>query len=110
MPARWNDLFDRNLLDAIREFSRWQDATLIVEEDGVLLVSGGTEFPIGFSNCAARTDPHTDPAKVIELAEEFSSRRAAASRSGCASMSMLTSKRISSSAACDLAAKRHGCS
>jgi ribosomal protein S18 acetylase RimI-like enzyme len=71
MPARWNDLFDRNLMDAIREFGRWQDRTLIMEEDGVLLVSGGTEFPIGFSNCVARTDPDTDPALVIERAEEF---------------------------------------
>ncbi len=71
MPARWNDMFDRNLLDAIREFGRWQDGTLIMEEDGVLLVSGGTDFPIGFSNCAARTDPDTDPALLIERAEEF---------------------------------------
>lgn len=71
MPARWNDMFDRNLLDAIREFGRWQDDTLIMEEDGVLLVSGGTSFPIGFSNCAVRTDPDTDPALVIERAEEF---------------------------------------
>lgn len=71
MPARWNDIFDRNLMDAIREFGRWQDGTLIMEEDGVLLVSGGTEFPIGFSNCVARTDPDTDPALVIERAEEF---------------------------------------
>lgn len=71
MPARWNDLFDRNLLDAMREFARWQDGTLILEEDGVLLVSGGTDFPVGFSNCAARTDPDTDPATLIERAEEF---------------------------------------
>lgn len=71
MPARWNDVFDRNLTDAIREFGRWQDGTMIMEEDGVLLVSGGTEFPIGFSNCVARTDPDTDPALVIERAEEF---------------------------------------
>lgn len=71
MPARWNELFDRNLLDAIREFGRWQDGTLIMEEDGVLLVAGGTDFPIGFSNCVARTDPDTDPALVIERAEEF---------------------------------------
>jgi len=71
MPARWNDMFDRNLLDAIREFGRWQDDTLIMQEDGVLLVSGGTSFPIGFSNCAVRTDPDTDPALVIERAEEF---------------------------------------
>jgi GNAT superfamily N-acetyltransferase len=71
MPARWNDLFDRNLMDAIREFGRWQDGTLMMEEDGVLLVSGGTEFPIGFSNCVARTDPDTDPALMIARAEEF---------------------------------------
>jgi GNAT superfamily N-acetyltransferase len=58
-------------MDAIREFCRWQDRTLIMEEDGVLLVSGGTEFPIGFSNCVARTDPDTEPALVIERAEEF---------------------------------------
>lgn len=71
MPARWNDIFDRNLLDAIREFARWQDGALILEEDGVLLVAGGTEFPVGFSNCAARTDPGTDPVLAIERAEEF---------------------------------------
>jgi GNAT superfamily N-acetyltransferase len=70
MPVRWNELFDRNLLDAMREFARWQDGTLVLEEDGVLLVSGGTTNPIGFSNCAARTDPETDPAVFIERAEE----------------------------------------
>jgi hypothetical protein len=71
MPARWNALFDRNLLDGIREFGRWQDGRLIMEEDVVLLVAGGTDFPIGFSNCVARTDPATDPPLVIHRAEEF---------------------------------------
>jgi len=71
MPSRWNALFDRNLLDAIREFARWQDGTMILEEDGILLVSGGTDFPVGFANCVARTDVETSPEVVIERAEEF---------------------------------------
>jgi GNAT superfamily N-acetyltransferase len=71
MPSRWNALFDRNLLDAIREFARWQDGTMILEEDGVLMVSGGTDFPVGFSNCIARTDSETSPELVLERAEEF---------------------------------------
>jgi GNAT superfamily N-acetyltransferase len=71
MPTRWNALFDRNLLDAIREFARWQDGTMILEEDGILLVSGGTDFPVGFSNCVARTDVETAPELVLERAEEF---------------------------------------
>lgn len=71
MPDRWNHLFDRNLLDAIREFARWQDGTMILEEDGILLVSGGTDFPVGFANCVARTDPDTAAGTVIERAEEF---------------------------------------
>lgn len=70
MPVRWNELFDRNLLDAMREFARWQEESLILEEDGVLIVSGGTDTPVGFSNCAARTDPDTDAALFIERAEE----------------------------------------
>jgi GNAT superfamily N-acetyltransferase len=71
MPARWNPLFDRNLLDAIREFARWPDGTLILEEDGILLVLGGTEFPVGFTNCVARTDASIPPELVLERAAEF---------------------------------------
>lgn len=71
MPARWNPLFDRNLLDAIREFARWPDGTLILEEDGILFVLGSTEFPVGFTNCVARTDPATSPVLVLERAAEF---------------------------------------
>lgn len=71
MPTRWNALFNRNLMDAIREFARWQDGTMILEEDGILLVAGGTDFPVGFSNCVARTDPETPPELVLERAEDF---------------------------------------
>lgn len=44
---------------------------MILEEDGILLVSGGTDFPVGFSNCVSRTDPETPPDVVIARAEEF---------------------------------------
>ncbi len=71
MPACWNPLFDRNLLDAIRKFARWPDGTLILEEDGVLFVLGGTDFPVGFTNCVARTEASSSPALVLERAAEF---------------------------------------
>jgi ribosomal protein S18 acetylase RimI-like enzyme len=64
-------LLDLNLLESIREFARWQEGALCLEEDGILLVSGGSESPLGYANCVARVDPETPAELVLDRARDF---------------------------------------
>lgn len=64
-------LVDLNVFESIREFARWQDGALCAEEDGILLVSGGSDSPLGYTNCAARVDPRTPARVVLERARDF---------------------------------------
>jgi len=64
-------LIDLNVVESIREFARWQGASLCVEDDGVLLVAGPSDSPLGYTNCAARVDPETPAAHVLERAQGF---------------------------------------
>lgn len=69
------ELADVNLIEAVRHFARWQDGGMLVEEDGVLLVSGATSSPVGFSNCTLRVDPSVPAATLLERADEFFSEQ-----------------------------------
>lgn len=62
---------DANLLESIREFGRWQEAGSVVEEGGLLLVAGTTNFPAGFANCAARVDPELPASEVLDRSARF---------------------------------------
>ncbi len=64
-------LLDLNVFESIREFARWQHGALCTEEDGILLVSGGSDSPLGYTNCAARVDPNTPADLVLERALGF---------------------------------------
>jgi hypothetical protein len=64
-------LLDLNLFESIREFARWQGGALCIEEDGILLVSGRSDSPLGYANCAARVDPATSAELVLERARAF---------------------------------------
>jgi len=71
MDAALLALLDRNLLDASREFARWQAGAVLTESDGVLTIAGTTEFPVGYANSVLRTDRTTSPADVLERARAF---------------------------------------
>jgi hypothetical protein len=71
MDAALAALLDRNLLDASREFARWQVGAVLTECDGVLTIAGTTDFPVGYANGALRTDRTTSPADVLERARAF---------------------------------------
>jgi hypothetical protein len=70
-PHAGTPFFDRELLDAIRELARWPDGTPIPEKDGIPLLLGGSETPVGFTNCVARTDVAALPELVLERVAEF---------------------------------------
>ncbi|MCG6118296.1 MAG: GNAT family N-acetyltransferase [Aquimonas sp.] len=64
-------LFNRNIVEAVLEGVRWQRGALVVEEDGLLLVAGAEDFPIGYGNCALRMDPALPAEDCIGRAEDF---------------------------------------
>ncbi len=64
-------LLDLNLFESIREFARWQQGALCLEEDGILLVSGASDSPLGYSNCAIRVDPRTPASLLLERVRGF---------------------------------------
>lgn len=71
MDAALTTLLDENLLDATREFARWQPGAVCAEGDGLLMVAGTTAFPVGYANCVLRTDRSVAPAEVLERAAAF---------------------------------------
>lgn len=71
MDAALTALLDRNLLDASREFARWQVGAVLTECDGVLTIAGATDFPVGYANSVLRADRSTSPADVLERARAF---------------------------------------
>lgn len=68
-PGLWA-LVDLNLVEATREFGRCQSGGSVIEEDGLLIVAGSTEFPAGPSNCALRTDPEVPADDIVRRALE----------------------------------------
>ncbi len=59
-----------NLLEFSREDTRWQRPHTIVEEDGVLLFAGASDFP-AYNNGVQRSDDTTPADVVIAKALEF---------------------------------------
>lgn len=64
-------LLELNVLESVREFARWQCGSLCVEEDGILMVAGTSDSPLGYANCALRVDPAVDPKLLLERANQF---------------------------------------
>ncbi len=64
-------LLELNVFESVREFARWQSGSLCVEEDGILLVAGSSDSPLGYANCALRVDPGVDAKLVLERASQF---------------------------------------
>ncbi len=75
MAKNLHDLADDNILESIREQARWQSPCELVEEDGILLVAGATNFPGAYRNCVARVDPEVPALEVITKAKDFFGRR-----------------------------------
>jgi len=71
MDAALAALLDANLVEAAREFARWQVGGTIVERDGLLAIGGTTSFPVGYANVAMRADPSLPAADVIARCREF---------------------------------------
>lgn len=71
MTQNMHDLADANLIESIREHARWQSPCELVEEDGILLVAGVTDFPGAYKNCVARVDPDVPAREVVERAKDF---------------------------------------
>ncbi|MEA3192263.1 MAG: hypothetical protein QOD26_596 [Betaproteobacteria bacterium] len=69
------DLADANLLQALREHSRWQAPCECREEDGVLLMAGPNALPVAFRNFVARVDRKVPAGAVLERARRFFSGR-----------------------------------
>lgn len=63
-----------NLLEFTREDARWQQPHTIVEDDGVLLFAGATDFP-AYSNGVHRVDDSVPGAVVVAKALEFFAAR-----------------------------------
>ena len=66
-----HDLADANLIESIREHACWQSPCELVEEGGVLMVAGATNFPGAYKNCVARVDPGVAAREVVARAQEF---------------------------------------
>jgi hypothetical protein len=62
---------DANLVESLREGSRWQRGARLVEADGLLLARGSTSFPVGTSNGVMRLDRNVSASEVIARAREF---------------------------------------
>jgi len=59
-----------NLLEFTREDVRWQRPHTLLEEDGVLLFAGASDFP-AYNNGVHRADDSTPGDVVITKAREF---------------------------------------
>jgi ribosomal protein S18 acetylase RimI-like enzyme len=65
------ELCDVNLVESVREHARWQDPCEWVEEGGVLLVAGATDFPGAYWNGATRVDSSIGPEAVMNASRQF---------------------------------------
>ena len=59
-----------NLLEFSRTNARWARNHAVVDEGGVLLFAGDTDWP-AYNNGALRTDDDTDPADLLDRARAF---------------------------------------
>ena len=66
-------LADLNLAEATREMARWDAGSEIHESGDLLMVRGGHDFPVGFSNAAMAlgTRPPREPKALIEALQPF---------------------------------------
>jgi ribosomal protein S18 acetylase RimI-like enzyme len=64
-------LADENLIESIREHSRWQEGTECIEESGALLLAAAGRFPGPYLNCMIRTDPNVSAQHVLDHARDF---------------------------------------
>jgi hypothetical protein len=65
------DLADANLLQSIREYAAWQFPHELLEQDGLLMLAGASDFPGAVRNCVARVDPAVTPAELLDRANDF---------------------------------------
>ncbi|MEO1404027.1 MAG: hypothetical protein AAFV72_22635 [Cyanobacteria bacterium J06635_1] len=63
-------LMDANLVEAYREFGRWQRSSQLVEKNGVLLMAGTTSFPL-LMNYVVRFDSQVPALAILDEAERF---------------------------------------
>ena len=77
-----------NLLEFTREDVRWQRPHTIVEEDGVLLFAGASDFP-AYNNGVHRADDTTPGEVVIAKALAFFGARGAGSPCGSATQAKM---------------------
>jgi hypothetical protein len=66
-----NDLADDNIVAAIREHARWQSPCELVEQGGIVMMAGQTNFPGAYKNCVARVNPEVPAAEVLARARFF---------------------------------------
>lgn len=71
MTQNAENLADRNILEGIREHARWQSPCKFVEEHGVMMMAGQTNFPGAYKNCVARVDPKIPAKDVLAYASGF---------------------------------------
>jgi hypothetical protein len=64
------DAGNLNLLEFTREDVRWQRPYTLLEEDGVMMFAGASDFP-AYNNGVHRVDDSTSGAEVVERATEF---------------------------------------
>jgi len=69
-PEAWA-LARTNLIEALRDFVRWQRGGQALDQDGVLLATGARPFPVGFFNSVARWDRSVSAREVLERAEAW---------------------------------------
>ncbi len=68
------DAGNLNLIEFTREDVRWQTPSTILEEDGVMLFAGASDFP-AYNNGVHRTDDSVPGTVVVEKAQAFFAER-----------------------------------
>lgn len=64
-------LADENLIESIREHSRWQDGSECIEEHVALFLAAAGRFPGPYLNCMIRTDPRVSAQDILDHARDF---------------------------------------
>lgn len=71
MTPEAQSLARANLVEALREFARWQGGGQALDHDGLLLATGARPFPVGFFNCVARWDRAVPASEALERADAW---------------------------------------
>jgi hypothetical protein len=69
-----SDVGNLNLIEFTREDVRWQRPYTLLEEDGVMLFAGASDFP-AYNNGVLRTDDSVPGTEVVARAREFFAAR-----------------------------------